>query len=426
MTALRMLLLGLVVAAVGALAWQAIAQDPGLVLVRHGGTDYSTTVPWALLGLLAGALLLWLAWTLLAMPFRAWHGRRDRIARERLGSAMEAMHQGHYARAETLFQQAADDGGPGIARVAAAQAALARDARDDARRHLAGLGEHDAATLAIAEAELALRDERPTDALVALDAPAAQPLPPRGLLLRARALAASGQSAQAYGLLGALRQHKALPDAQWSQAEARWAAAMLHEADDANALAERWESLPKPLRSEPPVVAAYADRAAALGWDEAALKSLGGALDTRWDEGLASRYARLPVGRDEERRTRMDAWLKAHPSSPALLLGLARAAWAQGDPARAERHAEAAIAQGAGSPAWELLGDVYAGTGHGPQAEACYRNALRAARGDAVEPLHGASPAPAPVAAAGPGPAVVAEPRERPDADAPPLPPHIG
>src|SRR3546814_12925955 len=66
------------------------------------------------------------------------------------------------------------------------------------------------------------------------------------------------------GMLGPMRQQQALPEARLSELETRWAEASLHEAEDANVLADRWETLPKPLKSEPRVVIAYADRAAEL------------------------------------------------------------------------------------------------------------------------------------------------------------------
>src|SRR3546814_3138618 len=86
------------------------------------------------------------------------------------------------------------------------------------------------------------------------------------------ALAVSGQGAQAYGMLGPMRQQQALPEARLSELETRWAEASLHEAEDANVLADRWETLPKPLKSEPRVVIAYADRAAELRWEDASAR----------------------------------------------------------------------------------------------------------------------------------------------------------
>ncbi|NZA26119.1 heme biosynthesis protein HemY [Luteimonas sp. SJ-92] len=387
MNLFRNLLFWIALAVLGALlAQMLLTHDHGFVLVRYGGYDYTTTLVRAIgIGLLA-LLVLWLLWKLLSFPFRSWSRHRDRQSRARLGDGLEALHQGHYQRAEKLLAQACEDPhGEAPARVAAAHAAWARGDAPLARQLLAGFGERHPASRAIAEAELALADGRPTDALVALDAPAAQPLPPRGLALRAEALATSGQAAQAYEMLGALRQQQALPGARLDDHEILWAAAALREAADANVLADRWETMTKALKAEPAVVAAYAERAAALRWEEAAAKSLEQALDARWDESLAERYGALPLGRLEQRRQTAERWLQAHPSSPALLLALARLAREQGQWTQAEDYLHRALAQGAGSEAWEELGHGFAARGDDARARLCYRNALHAARGEPVE-----------------------------------------
>src|SRR5690606_32844417 len=151
--------------------------------------------------------------------------------------------------------------------------------------------------------------------------------------------------------------------------------------------AERWDALPRALRTEPVVVATYARRAAALGWDEAATGSIEQALDTRWDEGLASLYGQLPVGRIEQRRSRAAAWLKAHPASPSLLLTLARLTHASGDWPGAEDCLHHAPAQGGGAEAWEGMGDGQARRGEEARASHGYAKALAAGRGAAVAPL---------------------------------------
>lgn len=389
MTLFRTLLLWLVLALAGALAAQLLlAQDPGYVLVRWRGYDYTTTVLIAIGVLFAAAFAVWLLWTLLSLPFRAWGRHRDSRVRARIGHGLEALHQGHWSRAEKELALAAEDERvESAARLGAAEAAVARGDHAAARTHLAGFGDRHAALRAIATAELALREQRPTDALVALDAPAAQPLPPRGLALRAEALAANGQAAEAWGLLGALRQQNAWPQALLDEREQRWAEASLREAADANALAERWDALPKTLRTDPVVVDAYATRAAAFGWDDAATRSIEQALDARWDEHLATRYGQLPVGRLEHRRGQAERWLKAHPGSPALLGTLARLAQDAGDWPQAEALLHRALAQGGGSEAWEALGDGYARSGDEYRARQCYANALAAGRGQAVVPL---------------------------------------
>jgi HemY protein len=229
----------------------------------------------------------------------------------------------------------------------------------------------------------------PVDAINALDVAAAQPLPPRGLLLRVRALETIGRSSEAYGLLGALRQQSALPDAELARLETELATRSLREAADANLLAERWEAMPKPLRVEPGVVAAYAERAAALRWDEAALRHLEQALDTRWDESLADLYGRLAVGHVDSRRASAQRWLQAHPASPALLVALARLARQQGQWPQAQEFLHRALAQGAGTDAWEEMGAGLAAGGEENLARRAYANALRTARGEAAEELPG-------------------------------------
>src|SRR5690606_34583629 len=348
------IVLTLVVAALAALL---MAQDPGYVLVRWRGSDYTTTALYACWMVLGVALALWITWTLLTSPFRAWSLRRDRQQRARISDGFEALHHGQYTRAEKLLAQtAADPQVEAAARLGAAQAASARGDLAAARTHLEGFGDRHAASRAIAAAEIALNDGRPTDALVALDAPAAQPLPPRGLALRADALARSGQAAEAYGLVGVLRKQGAWTDAELAQREVHWAAASLADGDE-NAFAQRWEAMPKSLRVEPAVVTAYTSRAAELGWDESASRSIERALDARWDERLAALYGRLPIGRLEHRRAQAERWAASHPGSLAVPATLARIASAQGDDAAADAWWRQSLAQGGAAEDWEAFGD---------------------------------------------------------------------
>jgi HemY protein len=202
-----------------------------------------------------------------------------------------------------------------------------------------------------------------------------------------------GRAGEAYGLLGALRQQQVVAPERLGELEAQWAEASLREAADANVLADRWEALPKPLRSDARAVAAYAERAAALRWDDAAARSIENALDTKWDESLAALYGRLPVPQDparlDARRETAERWLKLRPASPALLVARARIAMAQGQWPQAEAFLHRAVAQGAGSEAWEELGHGFAAIGDEARARQSYVNALRATRGETIDELPG-------------------------------------
>lgn len=390
MNLFRNLLFWIVLALVGALVAQLLVQDPGKVVVTYGGVNYLTNVPKALLMLVGGLLALWLVWKALSLPFVAMRRHRKKQARARLIDGLDALHQGHWSRAEKSLAQAARNRDvAAIAGVGAARAAAARGDAATKMQHLDALAADHPAARALTLAELALADDRPVDALSALDTPAVQPLPPRGLALRAQALAALGRAGEAYGLLGSLRQQSVWPADRLAVLEAAWAEAALREAADANVLADHWESLPKPLKTDPAAVAAYAERAAALRWEEAAAKSLEQALDTHWDESLAALYGRLPIGRLDARRAQADRWLAAHPGSPGLLVSLARIARAQGQWPQAEAYLHRALAQGANSEAWEELGHGFAQVGDDSRARLSYLNALRAARGEAATELPG-------------------------------------
>jgi HemY protein len=386
----RNLLFWIVLALVGALVAQLLVQDPGYVLVRYRGNDYSTTLAVALLIGIASLVAAWLLWKLVTAPFVALRRRREKATRARLTEGLDALHQGHWSRAEKSLVHAAEhDDVAAIARVGAARAAAARGDAAAVAQHLDALAVQHPSARAIAAADIALANGRPADALAALDAPNAQPLPPRGLVLRAESLSALGRPGEAYGLIGPLRQQQAIDAERLAVLEAQWAEAALREASDANVLADRWEALPKPLKSDPAAVAAYAERAAALRWDEAAAKSLEQALDARWDESLAALYGRLPIGRLDARRANAERWLQAHPASPGVLVTLARLSQAQGQWPQAEAYLHRALAQGSGSEAWEELGHGFAQAGDETRARLSYVNALRAARGEAITDLPG-------------------------------------
>jgi HemY protein len=394
MNLFRNLLFWIVLALAGALLAQLLIQDPGFVMVRYLGTTIEATLVGGLLLFAAALIALWLLWKLVSLPFRLWRRSRERTARARLGDGLDALHQGRYAQAEKLLTQATlDPQFEAPARIAAARAALARGDAEAASAHLDALPARHAASRAIILAEAALAEHRTVDAAAALDQVADQALP-RALALRADILAANGHSAQAYGMLDALRQQQAFSTQHLAERERLWAERALREAADANALADHWDTLPQALRNTPAVVRAYADRAAALRWDAAAATSLEQAIDAQWDEGLAADYGALPFERLDDaaltqRRAHAERWLQAHPASPGALLGIARLARAQAQWPQAERFLYRAIAQGGGGEAWEELGHGFVQAGDDASARLCYRNALRAARGETTDVLPG-------------------------------------
>lgn len=377
----------LLAVALGVIASQFLGTEQlrqfGEVIYRYGGNDYRSTVPQVALMALVGLLVLWLLWSLLASPFRAWGRYRRKQGRARLIDGIQAHEQGQWQRAEKLLETAAEDKDvAAVAMVTAVRSAQARDDQAAVNQYLQRLASEDATLHALLQAERLLAQERPVDAINLLDNATIQPLPPRGLWLRTEALARADRAHEAYGQLGALRKQKVLPDEAVAELETRLAAQSLLEAGDVNALAAQWEATPKALRSDPDVVSAYALRAVALDWDEPALLNLEQALDTRWDESLVTLYGQMPVDKLATRQANLQRWLGNQPASPALLLALGRIATRQRQHSLAEDYLHRAIAAGAGPAAWEALGQLFVDRGEPALASQCFANALRQQRGD--------------------------------------------
>jgi HemY protein len=382
----------LALAALGALLWHTLADDPGYVLITLRGYSVESTLVVAIALLLVSWLLLRVTVWLLRLPFRAWRRHARRVARERLAGGLFALHEGRWARAEKLLTRAASD--PTL-RVAALLAALkAAQARGDRERiaairaQLADAGQ--IAALATVDAETLLAEGRPADAQLKLETAAnAAPLPPRALELRMRALRDSGRAAEALAQLPALRQSQLLEGAPLDAFEADLVAAALRQSRDASELAERWDTASKVQRAHPDVVAAYASRAAALGLEQNAATAVEFALKKHWSESLARLYGHLPRGQRPSPLKSAETWLKSHPNSPSLLLSLGRLCREEALWGKAEDYLHRALAQGAGAETWEELGHAYAAQHDESRARHAYANALRVARGEAAIAMPG-------------------------------------
>jgi HemY protein len=388
----RSLLAWLALAALGALAWELLSPDLGNVVVRWHGTTVTTTVAFALVFWLFASFLFWALWLLLRLPFRAWRRHAKKQARQRLLNGLTALHEGRHLRAETLLQKAAEDpDARSIARLAAREAALRRGDLIAAANQQALLARNDPLAAALAAGDSLLAQQRPQDVLDLLPAPAGKRLPPRALLQRGEALCALGRAAEALPSLEALRIEHCLGSDALAALERRWRAAALREANHADELQQRWRQLPDSARDEHELLAAYADRGAALGLEMQAADALADALDARWSDALMRRLARLPAPRDDQRLPRAERWLPAQSANPQFLLALGQLCRQQQLWGKAEDALNRAIAQGAGSEAWEELGHLHTGNGDSAQAQTCYANALRSLRGEAPAALGGRS-----------------------------------
>ena len=393
MSAFRTLLWWLLLAALGALAYELLARDVGELVLRWHGFTVTTTVAFALVawGLLWFAC--WLVWTVLRLPFTAWQRLAQAQARKRLLNGLFALHEGRWARAGALLEQAAQDPeNASVAQLAAREAALRRGDLAAAARLQTALAEREPLAAALNSAEGLLAQGSWRSALELL-----QPwheraaLPPRGLRLRAAALVAGGRAADALAMLRELAREGGEDPDELPRLEREWTAAALAQSAHANELQQRWLALTPAQRTQPPLLLAYAARAGELGLEAEAASALAEAIEAQWDESLVAAYAALPAAREDARLARAQGWLPAHTDSTALALALGRLALRAGELGKAEEMLARAIAQGAGAPAWEELGHVYTAREDAARAQLAYANALRLPRGQPALALGGRS-----------------------------------
>ncbi|MFY2763903.1 heme biosynthesis HemY N-terminal domain-containing protein [Arenimonas sp. MALMAid1274] len=385
----RSLLWWLALAVLGAFAWSVFSQDLGDVVVRFRGLTYTTTLAYFVLAWGLAWFLIWALWWLLQLPLRAWRRHARQQARNRLVSGLEALHQGRWARAESLLAKAADDAElrtPAL--LGARRAAASHGDVEAAARHQAALLAHDHPAGVLEQATRLAELQRHDEVLEALSG-LTGPLPPRALVLQAQAMAARGRAHEAQAQLNALRREQALPADQLSALELQLAAAALEQAPQADVLLQRWQAHPQRLQLAPSVADAFAHRAVALGLEAQGVQALADALDAQWEPAFVSRYGRLPVAREIARLPRAEAWMAAHANDPALLVALAQLCFQQQLWGKAEDYLHRALAQGAGAEAWEWLGHVWTAQNDSARAALAYANALRVSRDEPPLSLSG-------------------------------------
>ena len=122
-------------------------------------------------------------------------------------------------------------------------------------------------------------------------------------------------------LLKELRRHKALPEAELGRLERVVWQARLLEADSASSL---WKKLPKPLRTDTPLMQAWVAGLRDAGRLDDAEQAARLALGTQWDEKLARAYGEIRSSDPARQLTVAQGWGKDRPNDAGLALTLGR------------------------------------------------------------------------------------------------------
>lgn len=384
-----LLLVLLLVAFAAAFGWQMVAADPGYVLIRFGNWRIETTLVFAIVV----ALVLWGVLSLLVRlsrwPFRAWSHRTQRRGRERIAAGLTALAEGRYGKAMRDLERASHQTGlraPALLAAARAAHAGGESARADASLDEAAETEP-AAALAL-RARFLIEQGKPDAALDLLKTTqSTAPLAPSAQRLLTESALVCGDHAAALDALATLGRNGQLAEATYESLQARVVTAALLAAPDSIRLNTLWTGLTRAQRTIPEAIDAYARRAAELGLMLPALDEIESALRKSWSEPLVRTYGELGEADADTRLRRAEGWVDAHPNSPGLMLTLGRLCVQAHIWGKAREYLERGLSIEPSAALWETLGECCLGEGKEEQAAHCLRNALRIARGEAVETI---------------------------------------
>lgn len=382
MNVFRGLIWCLLLAAIGAVAWESLATDMGFVLIRWHGKIIETTVAYGLIFWLLISVALWSLWFLVRLPFNAWQSLAKKQARSRFVNGLQAFQEGRYARAENLLLKAAkQDDIKTIALMTAYDAANRLDEPLRAAQHHAALMQHDPTAANVQAAETAFNNDN-FDQAVTLLAPLqeAKKLSPQAQLVYLQSLEKTNRAAEAIALFGTLRKEQALSPQMLATLEIKLQASTLEQSSDADAFLQTWQSLPERLKNNTAILQAFSARADTLGLETKAVQVLSDYLGMHWTPELLGSLAGISAHANDQRMDLCRAWLPQHPDDAALHAALGKLYSQDKQYVRAEAMLQRSASLAPSSEAWEALGNIYSAQQKNEQASTAYANALRLQR----------------------------------------------
>ena len=341
----RALLILLLVIATAVLIGLAVVEDPGYVLIAYKNFRYESSL-WAAVALIAAVwLAVYLIRLVLSLVFvsggvvNPW-SRRNRKRRVQLASEQGLLDlaEGRWARAVRHLQRAAEgEQQPLIYYLGAARAANELGDYEQSDGFLEKALErqpHAELAIALAHAELQQARGQTEAALETLQVMRNRHPHHRQVLKHLQQVHQQrGDWPAVIALLPDLRKDKVLGDAELSALEQQaWSARLASAATDGlnngeialQPLTQAWQHLSKSQRSEPRLVAVYAEQLRVLGAPEEAEEVLRSAISRQYDNRLVELYGQVR-GRDAVKQLQAaEGWLKTNPTDPVLLLCLGR------------------------------------------------------------------------------------------------------
>lgn len=368
-----------------AIAAHLLLADPGYVVINLRGYIVEMSVPILLGVLLLTMAALWLAWRLLQTPRKlgeAAGAYRSRRAGHQFTRGLIEVAEGNFSKGEKLLTRRVNRAdAPLLNYLAAARAAqLQGDAeRRDKWLSLAYEETPDAANaVLLTQAELQLAAEEYEQALATLKRLTEKtPDHAQALFLLGRLYRELGDWEQLAELLPTLRKQGRIPAGtldEWT-VEVHRRRLEGTNGDPARVMAA-WKQVPRGLRDNELLVAAYVRALSAADGVDTAEAEIRRRLRASWSPALARLYGTLETSDTGKQLKHAEAWLKQHGEDADLLLTAGRLCMRQQLWGKARSYLETALAIRPTPEAYELYGRLLTRLGEGEAAADAYREGL--------------------------------------------------
>lgn len=368
------LLLVAVALLLGGLVGTLVVRDPGYVLIAYADSAIETSLWFSIVVLVTGYFALRLAvWTFSRTAKSGgkvgkWLRRRKgQTAREQTVQGLLQMAQGDWSQARKLLTASASKvESPLINYLSAARAAHEMgdiEGRDTLLReaHQSTPGSRFAVGLTQAELQSAAGQwEQCLATLLRLREQA--PRHPLVLKMLIECYERLGDRQAMLELLPDALKAKALGEEELKQRSLTGWRARLSEDE---APEQVWAMIPKELKKQPGLVAAFA-RAVSLtegGDRKLALAELKSALQHSWDSELVTLYGAIKGEKPRDQLAAAESWLKQHPDDAALLLALGRISLMNEEWDKAREYLETSLRLEASPAVYSELGRLCSATG---------------------------------------------------------------
>ncbi|MGH8581200.1 MAG: heme biosynthesis HemY N-terminal domain-containing protein [Gammaproteobacteria bacterium] len=369
---MKTLLIALAVLLLAVVAAHLLSSDPGFVVVGYRGQLVRTSVNLFAVLLFIAVLLLYASlrliarvWMLPTHYFQWSHAQRAGKAQQALLSGLTALAEGDWRRAEdTLRRHAAGSDTPLLHYLGAAQAAELQHAHERREAYLREAGERvpeAALAVGLAKAELLLDERKYEDArslLGRLRALKGKSGHAKVLLLFLRLHMARGEWVEVLNLVPALRQGKALPEAELLERQIDAFAGLMRGAGSLEALETVWSQVPPALRKRADLIEAYAACLQQRGNAVKALPLIQKTLKSEWHGSLVRRFGLIETADPAAQISEAEKWLALNGDDPDLLLTLGRLCFRHGLWGKACYYLEASIARRPSTEAYWLLAET--------------------------------------------------------------------